>query len=495
MTTNASDATDVLVIGSGIGGLSTGIVLARSGYRVTVIEKNILPGGLMRGYSRHEIECDVGVHYLCSLGEGQVLRRLFDFLEVSRSIPVQRMGQDGVIDRYLFDDFCFDLPEGLDAYAANLIAAFPDEKRQIDDIMQGLRSAARRLNHLDFLDPEHPEKLSWDQFTPLGEFLSRIGCSPRLRAVLSVPANWIGVSPEECPMMYHHMALSSYLLSSWRLENGGAQMADAFSERFQELGGRLILGDAASEIHVDARTVQGIRLRSGRVLSAPVVVGAIHPKTVIGILPESSEQPLYRSRITGLADTRGFFCVHAEVDAASHSEIPHNLFAFKSDQTGNIVSLIYYQIRKTRKPGSNLLTILTSGNTGFWMRWKNSRSGHRGPDYLKAKTDRGMMLIREYENRFGRLIGMKYLDAYTPLTIRDWVNSPNGSAYGVSRSYTQMLATAMLNRTPIKGLFLAGQSVMAPGILGTIIGSLTTALCIMGPEAFQKTVIQKINHP
>ena len=54
----------ILIIGSGIGGLSTAIILAKLGFEVTVLEKNPQPGGLMRSYPRNGIECEVGVHYL-----------------------------------------------------------------------------------------------------------------------------------------------------------------------------------------------------------------------------------------------------------------------------------------------------------------------------------------------------------------------------------------------------------------------------------------------
>jgi len=83
---------------------------------------------------------------------------------------------------------------------------------------------------------------------------------------------------------------------------------------------------------------------------------------------------------------------------------------------------------------------------------------------------------------------LKILDAYTPLTMRDWVNAPGGSAYGVQRSAGQMLATALLNRTSVKGLYLAGQSVMAPGIIGTIMGSFSTVKLLLGQDEFEKKV-------
>ncbi|MCI5210165.1 MAG: NAD(P)/FAD-dependent oxidoreductase [Candidatus Electrothrix sp. ATG2] len=76
----------MLIIGSGIGGLSTAIILAKLGFEVTVLEKNPQPGGLMRSYPRNGIECEVGVHYLGSLDEGQIMRKFFDYLNPSSLI-------------------------------------------------------------------------------------------------------------------------------------------------------------------------------------------------------------------------------------------------------------------------------------------------------------------------------------------------------------------------------------------------------------------------
>ncbi len=118
----------------------------------------------------------------------------------------------------------------------------------------------------------------------------------------------------------------------------------------------------------------------------------------------------------------------------------------------------------------------------------NTSSGRRGKAYDDAKQAEAARLIREAEEFFGPLKGLKILDAYTPLTLRDWVNSPEGSAYGVLRSASQMLAAALLNRTSVKGLYLAGQSVLAPGIIGTIMGSFSTVKLIVGTKEFRERI-------
>ncbi|MCP4370461.1 MAG: NAD(P)-binding protein, partial [Deltaproteobacteria bacterium] len=168
MRKNSSSLKDILIIGSGIGGLTASIILAKLGYHVTVIEKNRLPGGLTRSYTRNGIECSIGVHYLGSLGKGQILRKFFDYFDVTSKIPVERMGQNGVIDRYLFKTGfikkgTFDFPEGFDAYEHNLKSTFPKEQKQISTILEPLRQTAEKLHSLDLLYSTQNDLMLLDQ--------------------------------------------------------------------------------------------------------------------------------------------------------------------------------------------------------------------------------------------------------------------------------------------------------------------------------------------
>jgi phytoene dehydrogenase-like protein len=484
MKINRPASQNALVIGSGVGGLSAAIILAQLGFNTTVIEKNPLPGGLMRGYTRKGLDCAVGVHYLGSLDDGQVLRRLFDFLGVSAGIPVERMGTEGIIDRYIFEDFTFDLPDGFDAYEENLRKAFPDEDRQISVIMKIIRQHGEKIDTLDFLFSRQNDVSMLENMKPFGEILTELKCSPGLRAVLGIPCCWIGVPLESCPVFYHNMVLATYLFSSWRLKCSSAQMANAFVERLKSLGGRIIQGDGVTKILVNHRVVEGVQLQSGSVLQSTVVIGSVHPKVVLNMLPDGAAKPSYRRLVSKMVDTDGMFGAHACVDGSHHEVIPYNIFKINTEKDGNILDLKYYQLRESERDGKNLLTILTSGEYERWQKWEHTKTGRRGGDYVREKENRAWGLIRESEDIFGPLRGAKLLDAYTPLTTRDWVNSPQGSAYGVLRSAGQLLEASILNRMSVKGLFLAGQSVRAPGILGTILGSLGTVKLIIGAERF-----------
>lgn len=482
-----------LVVGSGIGGLSMAIILSKLGFGVTVIEKNRQPGGMLRSYVRRGIHCNVGLHYLGALDKGQVLWRLFDYLGITEKLPLKRMGVDGPVDRYYFTNAVagprqFDMPVGLDAYETRLKKAFPKEQGAIDDFMTLLRQSAGGLDRLEFLFKNQSAADLIDQTEPLWEVLDLLGCSPGLKAVLSVPSVWIGVPPPLCPQFYHTMTLASYLFSAWRLESNGAHLVKVLVQRLMDLGGRVLCGQAVRRINVRGGHATGLTLENGEQHDAPLVVGTVHPNVVVDLLGSENVKPSYRRKITGLVNTDGMFSVHAVVPADTHKPLPYNIFSMKADTDGAVHDVIYTQLRPSSRPESLLLTLITGGHNELWRPWEKTRSGYRSADYEAAKIALARSLIKKVEPVTGQLKGLEVIDTYTPLTIRDWVNSPNGSAYGVMRSNRQMLSAALLNRTAVKGLHLAGQSVMAPGILGTILGSLVTAKFIVGPERFRKEV-------
>ena len=493
MRTTCASNEKVLIIGSGIGGLSAAIILAKLGFDVTVIEKNRQPGGMMRSYVRRGVHCNVGVHYLGALAEGQVLRRCFDYLGITARLPLIRMGVDGPVDRYHFTGHHlgigkFDLPDGFAAYEHNLHAAFPEQKTQIQSLMAMLYRSARHMDQLDFLYSDQPAQFWIEQTEALGAIFERLGCSPGLRAVFGMPSVLIGVPPAQCPQFFHAMALASYLFSAWRLEHDGAHMADVCACRLTDLGGCLRTGQAVDRIRTSDGRVRGVTLASGERLDATVIIGAIHPKAVLSLLDPQRVKASYRRRIMGLADTAAMVGVHALVPADKHPAIAHNVFMIDTGTDGAIGDLIYMQLRPSGQPQHNLLSLLTSGHDSLWRGWQHTCSGHRGADYLSEKERLANRTIASIEKLTGPFDGARVIDVYTPLSIRDWVGSPNGSAYGIMRSTRQLMSAALLNRTALRGLFLAGQSVLAPGILGTILGSLATVQFIIGADRFRREV-------
>jgi all-trans-retinol 13,14-reductase len=488
MTDRVRGAADVLIIGSGIGGLSAGIILSKLGYKVIIAEKNRLPGGLMRSYKKKGFDCPVGIHYLGSLAKGQVMHRMFRHLGVMDRIPLERMGKEGIIDRYIFDDFVFDLPEGIHAFEENLRFTCPDDQEIITKITHNIKDIAARLDALEFLYSPYNSMSSSELLESMGSFLTRHGCSPRLRAILAVPPSWIGLSLDECPVLYHHMALVSYLFSAWRLQINGSQMADVFVDRFEELGGQIMTGDEVEQIAVSGGAVEGVGFKSGLNLKAPVIIAAIHPRNVIDMIPTDYLKPSYRRRIQEMEDTPGIFSASFIVKDKSCRDFSYNIFNVQDDEHGHITNGAFYQLKRSRENGVILLSILVPDSVGSWSSWEKTKSSKRGEDYLEAKATKAEHLLNKALNIIGPLKGVELLDTYTPLTLRDWVNSPGGSAYGLRRSTKHLLKMATLSRPNIRGLYFAGQNMLLPGVVGTVFSSFHSVKQIIGHDRFIRNI-------
>lgn len=481
---NPIQGNNVAIIGAGVGGLSAGILLALLGYRVTIVEKNREPGGLMRSYWRRGIDCPVGVHYVGALDDSEPLGKMFRVLGVTVQDLFCRMGNAEVTDRYLFDDFTFDLPLGLDAYEKNLRQACPADGAALDVLLTNLRGIAGKMMSPSFFINQGDPFQNMDQFRPMGELLDELQASPRLRAILAVPCQLIGVQLADCPVIFHHMVVAGYLFSSWRLKEGGSKMADVFAARFTDLGGNLVLNQSVRKINIASRSVVGISLDSGDDLTADAVVAAIHPKTLLGLLDEADLRASLRERILTLAETDGVIAVQAGVDASAHGEIDYNIYRLHHDQQGVIQDGIFYQIRRGNDQGVNLLSIITRSLYSDWSPWENTMTGRRGAAYEEKKQVMARDLLKKAAEIFGPLKNPQILDVFTPLTLRDYVNCPEGSCYGVLRSARQLLKIASLNNLPIGGLCLAGQNAMAPGVLGSILGSFNAVRQLIGDGRF-----------
>ena len=485
---NPEGGKKVIIIGSGIGGLSTGIILSLLNYSVTIVERNPLSGGLMRSYRRGGIDCPVGVHYVGALGAKEPLGKMFRILGIPTEELFSRMGQGGVIDRYIFDDFVFDLPVSIDAFEKNLRSSFPAETAALDVILKNLREIAGRMLDPSFLLNQGDPFQNMDFFQPMGEFLDKLDVSADLRTILAVPCHLIGVELAQCPMIFHHMVLAGYLFSSWRLKVSGSTMADVFTRRFCELGGKLILNDGCEKIILDEGEVAGVRLTSGILLSADAVVAAVHPKILLNLLEPDALKSSYRQRILNLKETEGVVAVQISVDASAHPEIDHNIYQRYTDEKGLIKEGIFYQLRRSNNKDVNLVSSFTRSLYSEWSKWENTISGKRGKDYEEKKLSIGQNLLQKANEVFGGLKNARILDVFTPLTLRDYVNCPEGSCYGVLRSSGQLLKIASLSKLPISGLFLAGQNAVAPGVLGTIMGSFNAVRQIIGVVRFAEEI-------
>ena len=69
---------DAIIIGSGIGGMATGAIMAKAGKRVLILEQHDQAGGCCHTFIDKGYEFDVGIHYIGKMSNGQFNRTFLD---------------------------------------------------------------------------------------------------------------------------------------------------------------------------------------------------------------------------------------------------------------------------------------------------------------------------------------------------------------------------------------------------------------------------------
>ena len=132
---------DIIIIGSGLGGLVCGYILSKHGYKVAILEQGTQIGGCLQTFRRSGVVFDTGMHYIGSMDEGQILYRLFDYLDLLKDVRLNRLDENGY-DVFNIAGEEFRYASGYENFIDTLAASFPHQKQEISNYVRGIRDIA-----------------------------------------------------------------------------------------------------------------------------------------------------------------------------------------------------------------------------------------------------------------------------------------------------------------------------------------------------------------
>ncbi|MDR2557059.1 MAG: NAD(P)-binding protein, partial [Bacteroidales bacterium] len=118
---------DIVIIGSGLGGLECGVILSKEGFKVCVLEQHRVAGGCLQSFKRNGITFDTGIHYVGSLSEGQIFHQYLKYFGIIDKLALKKMDEDE-FDVIHFEGRRYGYSMGIERFENALRAAFPDEK-------------------------------------------------------------------------------------------------------------------------------------------------------------------------------------------------------------------------------------------------------------------------------------------------------------------------------------------------------------------------------
>ena len=500
---------DVIVIGSGMGGLTAAAALARCGRHVQVLEQHDTLGGMTQTFQRQGFTFGTGLHYIggCAdapgpagrlarllrwLGDGTLrFSPLPDRFDVVRLLDAEAPGGER--------RFAFGHPESDNI--ARLKTLFPGDAAGLDRYAADCRAAEReamQLFALHGLPRPAATLLRWVRGRSLERAARRTLADalagirhPVLRQLLAARGGDYGLAPTEAPLMVHATVIGSYRQGAWYPVGGTQRLAESLAATVAAAGGALRTGSAVQQILVEDGRAVGVRLASGEEARAAVVVSAMGAANTVRALPPSAA-PAWQAGIRALPHSSAYLALYlglsgdvhdAGIDGANHwiyrrgPDAPDWPDPTEGDAPSLFVS--FGSVNDADHAGGHTAEVIVPVSWAFFERWADSTLGHRPEDYAATKAWIEDSLLRQFGALFPALRErVVFHELATPLSHAAYALAPQGAMYGLRLTPERLLAPGLHARSPVPGLYLAGQDVASLGIEGATMGGFMAAACI-----------------
>ncbi|NDV26724.1 NAD(P)/FAD-dependent oxidoreductase [Desulfovibrio sp. JC010] len=484
-------AYDHIVVGAGISGMTSALLLAKQGYKVALLEAFPLPGPTVRGFNRKGVHFETGVHLIGGLGDKDPLDTYFKHLGISDDLIKIPFDKDGC-DCFHFEKqkkrIC--LPHGYERVRRTLHREFPAETEAIDKYLDQIRTIFESSSFLNFKLDFNLESAAHDDNGSLKDYLDSITDNQELKDLLCCHTLLYGTPPRQAMLTTHALVAGSYFRSSHTVESGGKTLVDAYQKQLKKHGVDVFCEKKAVRInHDEDKNFKSLLLDNGTELKGRICIWSAHPAAMLRCVEDGAFRPVYKRRINELQETVSALILFGIAENPVEELQGRNIYLWPesdyekvlSGETAMAENAIFLSAGQTLdSDGKQSVTAIMPYSFTEFSKWKDSSLKNRPQDYLDFKAAVMAEFEKQVFKRCPELLGkVEFIDAATPLTLRDYCQSPFGSMYGAAHTVSQYNP---LPATKIKGLLLAGQSIIAPGVMGAVVSAYLTCGFICGHE-------------
>lgn len=512
---------DVIVIGSGIGGLGTAAILAKEGKKVLVLERHYTAGGYTHVFKRRGYEWDVGIHYIGEVHRPHTeINRLFKYV-TDGQLEWAHMGK--VYDKIMFGEKVYEFHAGKEEFVAKMKEYFPAPKDQeaIDQYID-LIYQSQRSGRMFFAEKALPPVASWavggrmrkkmlsfSNRTTL-EVLQSITDNKELIGVLCGQYGDYGLPPSQSSFAIHAMVVKHFIHGGNFPIGGCMHIVNSVAKVITDRGGLVLTNAEVSEIVVKNNKAIGVKMADGKEIHAPITISSagvintfkhllpaeVQYKHKIGeqlktVEPSASHLCLYigfNHSVKELGLQKANYWIYP--DNYDHDENVRNFLANPSKDLP--VTYISFPAAKdpdweNRYPGKSTVDIITIAPYEWFKQWEDKRWMKRGEEYEAFKEQFAQRMLEKLYQVEPQLKGkVDYYELSTPLSTKHFVNYQKGEIYGLDHTPQRFQQKFLRVHTPVKKLYLTGQDVVSAGIGGALAAGMITASAILKKDLSSK---------
>ena len=489
---------DIIIIGSGMGGLTCGYILSKNGYKVAIFEQGAQLGGCLQTFTRKGVKFETGVHYLGSLNEGQSLDMFFHYLALYPEIklaPLDPLGFDVVS----FKGELYKFAVGYDNFVDVLAQKFPAERDNLKRYVAAIKDVADRssFHHRDNASHFVAQMDSSYFTTSVNDFIASLTSNETLQNVL------VGMIPlyngvkDKTPLYVHAFINDSNINGVCRIVGGSDQISDSLIASIRSFGGEVFASSKVAKIFCNSAKATGILLENGTRVDSDYIISNTHPEITVDMIDSPLIRPMYRKRIKQMEQTVANFTVYLKFRENTVPYMNHNYYHYNEDEIWNGEKYtdqnwprgyLYMHLCPSYPAqyaqAGEILTVMRYDELAPWFGTKVERRGKAYKEFKQRKVEK---VLAQVERDFpGTLANVEAYYSSSPLTYLDYTGTREGSMYGILRDIN---APRIMHRTKIPNLFLTGQNINAHGIKGVIIGAIITCSEFLGRDFLLQQVM------
>ena len=491
---------DVVIIGSGLGGLECGAILSKEGYNVCVLEQHQIFGGCLQSFNRNGRVIDTGIHYIGSMGEGQIMRNYLKYFGIFNNLNIKRLDDD--FDIFSFGDSSFSYKQGLENFKASLIDKFIDQADGIREYCRKIKEVGSTIS----VEVHKSGKLTRGSIENLSisvnEFINSCVCNEELRSILGANNMLYGGGKYTADLYHHAMISYSNIEGPYRVIGGTQQIADLLIKQIISNGGVVINNSKVTSINVadSGAYVESINVAGTYRVFAKSFISNLHPATTYNMLTKSPLiKKAYKSRLNLLPNSIGFFSLYLLIKPGKFKYInsnhylnrDYNVWAAPLSTSCLEINTAFLSMQPDMQNSNytSVVSIMVPIDYTLFTKWEHTDIKSRDSEYRELKRSITNKII-EFVSTFYPTLNESIERVYSasPLTYSYYTGTPHGSAYGYLKSYKSALVSLFSTKTKLNNLYLTGQNINVHGALGVTVTAASTCANFLGEEYLAKRI-------